>query len=332
MGPMNRSVVTRMLMGLLVSAVALMALEGGARLVLPPDHEQPASDNGHMQPDALLGWSPRPGQGRLFGSPRATHINALGTRNPELQPRQAGEKRLLTLGDSTVFGALVNDENVFSAVAAQRLSQQTGLSFSAFNGGIPGYSSEQSRRLLEHRLADVGFDYLIIATLWSDSQFGDIPDAMMFPERVTFLQRALNGSGLFRLLSGVLNGWRPIPVEWRLQDTAGGRRVPLSAYTSNLHQLADLARARGAEPIYLMLPSDRDLSGQPLEEPRPAYRQAMASVAAAENALLVDGAQPFVGGPRSLMADDVHPSASGHRLLGETLADAMHSATQPSTP
>ena len=319
-------------MGLLVAAVLLLVLEVGARQLVPPTHEPPPSEDGYMQPDELLGWSPRPGERRMFGAPRKTSINALGTRNPEPGPLQEGEQRLLTLGDSTVFGVLVNDEAVFSSVAARRLSQQPGKDFSAFNAGVPGYSSEQARRLLQHRLSEVAVDYLIIATLWSDSQPGGVPDAMAFPERVTLPQRMLGGLGLHRLLSGMIHGWRPTAVEWRLQDSSGGRRGPLSAYSSNLRQLARIARARGAAPVYLLLPSDRDLTSQPLEPPRPAYREAMAQVAADEGALLVDGAAPFRGGPPSLMADDVHPTAAGHRLLGETLADALQTWMAQAAP
>jgi lysophospholipase L1-like esterase len=72
-----------------------------------------------------------------------------------------------------------------------------------------------------------------------------------------------------------------------------------------------------------MLPSDRDLKRQPLEDPRPAYRDAMRAVAADEGALLIDGFSPFVGREPGLMLDDVHPSAQGHALLGATLAEAL---------
>ncbi len=320
---MALSIPKRLLLGLVVSGAVLLLIEGGARLLLPHQVMQQTPQDGYMQADELLGWSAKPGEGRPFGVPGSTTINSLGTRNPALSEKADDELRLLTLGDSTVFGVLVSDQAVFSNVAARYLSRKLRRNVTAFNGGIPGYSSEQARRMLEHRLDEVDYDFLIVATIWSDSQVGGIPDAMKYPERVTSRQRLLHNVSTYRLLYGMLNGWQPTVVEWRLREQGGGQRVPLSAYETNLTRLAQLARSRGAEPIYLVLPSDRDLTGQPLEAPRPAYRAMMAQVAAAQGALLVDGARPFLDGDASLMADDVHPTGHGHRLLGETLGAAM---------
>ena len=76
---------------------------------------------------------------------------------------------------------------------------------------------------------------------------------------------------------------------------------------------------------FVLLPCDRDVSPQPIEAPRPAYRQAMREVAEETGAVLVDAVTPFVasGKGRRLFLDDVHPSADGHRLLGEAVADAL---------
>ncbi|MFT5684954.1 MAG: lysophospholipase L1-like esterase [Myxococcota bacterium] len=313
----------RLLLSLAVSGAVLLLIEGAARLAMPHQAMPQTPQDSYMQADELLGWSAKPGEGKPFGVPRDTTINRLGTRNPEPTPKADDELRLLTLGDSTVFGVLVSDEAVFSSTAARYLSRKLRRNVTAFNGGIPGYSSEQARRLLEHRLAEVDYDFLVVATLWSDSQFGGIPDAMKYPERVTTGQRLLYNLATYRLLYGMMHGWQPTVVEWQLRDLAGGRRVSLSAYEANLTRFAQMARARGAEPVYLVLPSDRDLTGQPLEAPRPAYRAMMAQIAEEQGALLVDGASPFLGGDPSLMADDVHPSGQGHRLLGETLGAAL---------
>ena len=324
---MATSTVKRLIMGLVVSSAALLLLEGCVRLIMPEEVIPQTPQDDYMQADELLGWSPKPGEWRPFGVPQRTTINSLGTRNPEPSAKAPDELRLLTLGDSTVFGVLVNDEAVFSSVAARYLSENLGRKVTAFNAGVPGYSSEQARRLLEYRLAEVEFDYLVIATLWSDSQPGGTPDAMKFPERVTASQKALYNLAIYQVLYGLLRGWQPEVVEWQLRNDPGTRRVPLSAYRSNLIRLASMARERGAEPVYLVLPSDRDLTGQPLEEPRPAYRAMMSEVAHEQGALLVDGATPFSGQSPRMMADDVHPSGPGHRLLGEALGAAILGTT-----
>lgn len=316
----------RLGMGLAVAAAALLALEVGARLAIPaipdPGAQQPQEDA--MEPSDTMGWVPVPGESRAFGVPGKTWINAQRTRNPEFTAPAPGEKRLLTLGDSTVYGVLVNDREVFSAVAADRLKRQLRTPVTAINGGIPGYSSEQARRLLTGGLAEVPFDVLVVATQWSDSQPADAPDAWRFSPVAAAITRGLLNSGLYRLMDYLLVGPRnPEQVEWHLEEEPGSRRVPLRAYKKNLHAFADIARERGATPVYLLLPSDRDLRSEALEPPRPEYRDAMRAVAAEEGALVIDGISPFVGGDRSLMLDDVHPSRGGHRLLGQTLAEGL---------
>ena len=119
----------------------------------------------------------------------------------------------------------------------------------------------------------------------------------------------------------VHTGREILRIDGPLAALLTGERVVL--YQRNLERLADMARDRGATPVYLIPPSDRDLRREPLEPPRPAYREAMEQIAEQQDALLVDGASPFVGGAASLMLDDVHPSTEGHRLLGETLATAL---------
>jgi lysophospholipase L1-like esterase len=310
---------------LIVTLVLLGVLEGVARSLAPPlpgPGEQPQEDA--MLPSELLGWAPVQGQSTAFGVPAPTFINSMGIRSPEPEPGAPDELRLLTLGDSTVYGVLVRDEDVFSAVAARRLGEELGRPVRAFNGGIPGYSSEQAWRLLRYPLQDLDFDLLVVATLWSDCQPAPEPDTVTIPIRLAKLRRAVLGSGLFRLVDGWINGPRgPEQIGWELGDEPGGRRVPLDRYRANLARLADMARDRDAEPVFLMLPSDRDLKRQPLEDPRPAYRDAMRAVAADEGALLIDGFSPFVGREPGLMLDDVHPSAQGHALLGATLAEAL---------
>lgn len=281
-------------------------------------------DDSTMQASAHLGWSPVPGETRGFGVPEPTHINEAGTRNPPFNPEPAGSKRLITLGDSTVFGVLVRDEEVFGAVAARVLSEALGQPVEAINGGIPGYSSEQARRLYEAELQGLGQDWVVIATLWSDTQDAEHPDSVTWQDPHDPLRTLLVRSATFRWLERALRSQRDArDVAWEIRPGQGSYRVSPAQYRDNLAALAELARADGAEPVFLQLPSDRDLREVPLEEPRPTYRAIMAEVAQEQGALFVDGAAPFRGGPETLMADDVHPTATGHELLGRALADGI---------
>jgi lysophospholipase L1-like esterase len=317
-----------------LGALALLELTAGLFAPPPPGasvenaYATPEEETA-MRGSALLGWEAVPGPNRAFGVAQQTHINRLGTRNPEPTQKAAGTLRLMTLGDSTVYGVFVNDEAVFSSVAARLLSRGTGGTVEAINGGIPGYSSEQARRLYEHRLSSLEPDILVIAPQWSDSQKGP-PDTVQWPLPAAGVSGVLRQSALYRLLDEAIHTGKPgVTVEWRLKsgepDTT---RVPLKAYRDNLRTLGRWARRDGAEPVYLILPSDRDLSEKPLEEPRTAYREAMREVATELDAQLVDAAQAFWQQSPDLMRDEVHPSVEGHHKLGEVLAEALFPSVQ----
>ncbi len=286
--------------------------------------EQARNTESAMRGSDLLGWELVPGESRAFGVTRPTVINALGTRNPPIGPKRPGTLRIITLGDSTVYGVMVEDAEVFSAVAARDLQHALGRPVETINGGVPGYSSEQARRLYTHRLADLEPDVVVIATLWSDSQPGPAPDAIRFGAEGSALKTGLRLSNTYRLLEGLLLGWRPgEQVGWALSEGAEGRRVPLKAYRKNLAALAQLAERAGAIPIFLVLPSDRDLGPEPLEAPRPAYREVMRSAAQRPGAVLVETPPHFRGKGGDHFFDDVHPTAQGHGVIGRLLAQAV---------
>ena len=286
--------------------------------------EQARNTETAMRGSELLGWELVAGESRAFGVTRPTTINALGTRNPELGPKRPGTLRILTLGDSSVYGVMVEDAEVFSSVAARDLQHALGRPVQAINGGVPGYSSEQARRLYTHRLADLEPDVLIIATLWSDSQPGPAPDAIRFGAEGSTLKHVARWSNAFRLLEGWLLGWRPAEqVGWMLSEGPEGRRVPLPAYQANLELLASLAESSGALVVFLMLPSNRDLGPTALEAPRPAYRAQMRRVAQRPGAVLVSTPELFNGGGANLFFDDVHPTATGHAIIGQALGRAI---------
>ena len=100
----------------------LVGLEIAGRLlpVPSPPSELPA----HPQ----RGWSLPVAQSFSFDGVPAT-TNSLGLRSPE--PTQQPQLRILTLGDSSVFGHGVADDETFAAVLAAR----TGADVQ--NGGCP---------------------------------------------------------------------------------------------------------------------------------------------------------------------------------------------------
>jgi lysophospholipase L1-like esterase len=327
---------SKLKMGMVVAGAVLILLELVA-WPLAPKRMDAAADQARstetaMRGSDLLGWELVPGQSRAFGVTRPTMINQLGTRNPELGAKHPGTLRMITLGDSSVYGVMVEDAEVFSAVAARDLQHALGQQVEAINGGVPGYSSEQARRLFTYRLAKLQPDIVVIATLWSDSQPGPAPDAMRFGSEGNHVQTMLRWSNTYRLLEGLLLGWRPAPqVGWTLTEGEDGRRVPIQAYRNNLDTLAQLAKAAGAVPVFLILPCDRDLGPTDLEAPRPAYRVAMRAAADRQGGVLVETPAHFAGKSADHFFDDVHPTAKGHAIVGRLLAKGIGSRIKRTT-
>jgi lysophospholipase L1-like esterase len=313
----------------LVVAIGVLLLLELLCWPLSPKHKDAEADQARdtetaMRGSDLLGWELIPGESRAFGVPQPTRINESGTRNRAPGPKRDGVLRLLTLGDSSVYGVMVQDADVFSAVAARDLQHALGREVEVINGGVPGYSSEQARRLYTHRLESLHPDVVVIATLWSDSQPGPAPDAIRFGAEGSPLKAALRLSNTFRLMEGLLLGWRPgEQVGWALTEGSEGRRVPLKAYRRNLAHLAELAEAAGALPVFLMLPSNRDLGPHPLEAPRPEYRAAMKEAAERPGAILVQTPAHFHGLGADHFFDDVHPTPRGHAIIGRLLAQGI---------
>lgn len=101
-------------------------------------------------------------------------LNSIGLRGPELGPRQPGERRVLFVGDSMVFGHLVDESECFAARAAAALTATLGRPVTACNAGFPGYgfaaAGKRMRRLLPVVDADAAVAGLFLGNDFLDDQ------------------------------------------------------------------------------------------------------------------------------------------------------------------
>ena len=266
-------------------------------------------------------------------------VNTLGFRGPETtQTKPPGIRRVLLIGDSTVYGHGVEQEAIF----ASRLNESLGPSIEVINLGVPGYSTEQSLNLLDLRGWSLEPDLLVVASLWSDNNFDAFIDKDLLSERSAFehspaagVSRVLQRSALYRWMDWRLRlGPKAEAVNtvgWMLgrQPTGGFRRVAVNDYGTNLQRLVDLASAKGAQTTFLALANSADL-GAPMEGAIawPLYRQVMADVALRNGAPMLDIQSVFEadGAPWSdLFLDEMHPTDRGHALI----ASAVHLQLMP---
>ena len=341
----------RLLFGLATLFVFLSALEGGARIfgpgIMPAD---PGMETGNGLPaDSLTGWRVVPGTQQDFGVPEPTHINQHGLRAPEFPlEKTANEQRILLLGDSTVYGVLVRDEDSFGGLLEQLL-KPTNPAIRVMNAGCPGYSSWQALQLFRERLLPLKPDVVVIATIWSDAQGSEAPDSSRYGQGegrsllshsafYVWLQAKMRRAKWhdakaesieFRFQPNATNSNAPPPppggpMEMGPAKLAPTHRVPLGQYRENLKEIARLAVEAGAQPVFLILPCFRDPELGKVGDFRDAYREAMREVADSLDAPLVDSSTAFFGGSvNALFYDDVHPTPKGHALIAQELFTSL---------
>jgi lysophospholipase L1-like esterase len=189
------STLWRVALALASLVLVLLAAEGLARLLLPPQQlvEVEASNirqgrNGPTEEreqregiDVLLDWSGEHGV-RLTPNVRATirshrvsgrdvviETNSLGLRHPQLAPKGADEYRVLVLGDSITLGDYLFLDETYPAQLARRLAGRSQRVV-VINAGLPGAStSDELYHYLEISDA-VDPDLVLLAMYLNDAQ------------------------------------------------------------------------------------------------------------------------------------------------------------------
>ena len=255
--PERSAVLSHRTLGRVVLVVAsltlgLVAAEGVARLVLPPQQlvEVEASQvrRGGDGPteereqragiDVLLDWSGEHGV-RLTPNVRATirnhrvsgrdvviETNSLGLRHPELGAKGADEFRVVILGDSITFGDYLPYEDTYPAQLERRLAGRSRR-IVVINAGLPGAStSDELYHYLEIRDA-VDPDLVLLAMYLNDAQSSHHFYARSLPAPFAtsrFLSWAVNRVELLRLKLWRDEAVPEIDPGWR-EDFRGGRRL-----------------------------------------------------------------------------------------------------------
>ena len=330
-------------MGCFVAAIVLGAGElllrsgGGGGTASPSAVGAHGSNELTWHPTRL--WTLAPGTTTSMWA--TCTVGADGLRGaPPTVPRPAGRERVLVLGDSSWFGAGLADHETFAAQLEGKLRQR-GIDVDVVNGGIPGYSTEQT--LLE--LDEIGWGYqpplLLIGNLWSDNNYDAWQDADLLARRSPI--RALLGrSALYRWLSRSvmrLRGADPYRlVTWPTTagaDRTGQRRVPLPDYARNLDTMIRAARDRGVGAA-LLAPGNRPIVRGGLSKTHAwyAYFNAQAQVAEHHGVPLVRGYEVLTDaaarlGLEATFLDELHPSAQGQGVLAEATILALESGGWP---
>jgi len=332
----------RLVAGLGVAAAVLLMAEGVARMMGPQIPEWQGGDRGAV----VMGGHPTRLWGMNTGNRRvgtvAAFINEKGLRGelPEL-PRPEGRERVMLVGDSTFFGHGIEDDETIIKQMVARL-QERGLDVDGVNGGIPGYSTEQTRMLMEEDGWDLQPTLLLIGNLWSDNNFDHFRDADLLRTRQMWMQNPMSRSSLFLMLAAGIDGLTGNPharvVTWtrtsELPDT-GIRRVPLKRYAQNIDVLIRGAASRGIGTV-VVSPVNRQMAEQQVasDVAWQPYFDAQAAVAAHHGVPVIDLAPALIAAASEhtggeLYLDEMHPTSLGAGYFADALTDGVVAAGWP---
>jgi lysophospholipase L1-like esterase len=338
---MSVPVQRKWLYALVVSASVLGLAEWVARGV---DAELPgwsANDN----PSVVMTGHPT----RLWGlaAGERTNVDTVATVDPvglrgpiPSAPRATDEERVLVLGDSSFFGFGVADDQTMAAHLQRRLD-----GVSVINGAIPGYSTEQSLRLMDEVGWSLEPTLLLVANFWSDTNFEPFQDRDLLATADASQVGMLAHSALLRWLaigvsrlmpgsSGQIVTWprgKPLP-------DATVRRVPVADYAANLDTLIRDAESRGIGVVLFTPPSPVEIENKvrPPHQWEP-YRAAQKAVAALHGIPHVDSTAAFAAavsfapekGLEPWFLDDLHPTADGQRLMAKLVGRTLKARGWP---
>jgi lysophospholipase L1-like esterase len=303
-----------------------------------------------MLADSELLWTLQP-DSRLTLRNGEVVVNAVGLREQVLPSEPKTGPRVLLIGDSTVFGWKLPEGGHYADLLEVELREATGSEVQVINLGVPGYSTEQSLRLLER----VGWSYepdvVVVHSLFSDANIDTFQDADAMAiaglsdrwwHRSAALCAGYMAKARWASDAGKLNRvevpGRPVgPDRERQVEAIDGwlelSRVPVDDYLANLDTLLEASAAHGARLAVVPLAHQHDVGGGPRrsepEEPRVLpwvpYRDAQAAWALDRGVVRLDLAPVFAAQPpRSrLFMDPVHPNRRGGQVMAETVSGLL---------
>ena len=350
--PPRTSIARRIGYSLVMLGIVLGTAEGMARMLGRDALEQassppPVGEEGdtNLMGNPFLLYEMAPGE--RFEKDIHIAINSYGLRGPEWsRDKPADVRRIMALGDSSVYGFGVQDEQVFTA----QLDQNLGEPVQVINSAVPGYSTYQTINLLQIRSLSLQPDLLLVGCIWSDNNFDSFVDRDLLAAYSSFrnqhartVHEALSSSALYTILDYKLRVLRTFPEERRVGwmvgrgEKTGERRVPIQEYARNLETIVELAHDAGAEVAFMVLPNREDLTtvldAGAAWDP---YRQVMRDTAQRHGAPVLELPELFRQTgleADQLFLDEMHPTAQGHALWAElvqrTLEERGWLAGQP---
>ena len=174
---MRRIVFKVALVGLGLTLASLLA-EGLVRAIAPQFRTPLRVGIEDTILDPRYGWKWIPNSHHRYWHGVTVDINSLGLRDREYGPKQSGEFRILSLGDSYAYGFGLPLEQTYTKVLERMLNARFPANrFSVINAGVSGYGTRQMT-LSVRDLRDVLHPDFAVATFVAGN---DVYDDWIFP-------------------------------------------------------------------------------------------------------------------------------------------------------
>ncbi|MBE8233639.1 MAG: SGNH/GDSL hydrolase family protein [Endozoicomonadaceae bacterium] len=316
------------IINILILIIILLICEVVSQAILPVDLPDPLIVKKKQQwkntrkYDPDLFWTLKP-----YAVMRGVmDTNSQGLRGPEIAPKTNDKFRILSLGESSTYGTKVKFEETYSKILEKTLGAMQGKPVEVINAGVPGYSMFQGLTFLHLHGLDLNPDMVLIYFGFNDflkvgfrakqdmainAQNAGFTDRELYNQRQTLRYRIFyffqKNSNLVRLLlqyaapsneTVVLSSKRIrvpdtdrrwILSEFRkLSEQHGFRLVVVIPWYKTFEKHANLLRELKSWDKIKVIDLPRDLAY--LSDSRSSY-----------------------------FLDIVHPTAKGHRLIGQEI-------------
>ena len=274
-------------------------------------------------------------------------INSLGFRGPEIAvPKPPGTLRLAFLGASTTWcGEVSGNDKVWPHLVTAALARSLpGTRLDYINGGVPGYSLASMLKNLQHRVAPLQPDVIVIYEAASNfsgemrelaAKQGIIGEAKMqemsWPSRYSLLWNLVEKNLLIRQAQSVARAsqgrlvvdpatlgdeYRQGLTELVRAAQQQARLVVLATFSTQLRpgQTAE-QQMRASESAFFYMPF---VTPRLLIDGYARYNQVAREVAAETGALLLGG-ENDIPGDAAHFSDTVHFSDAGAQAMSERI-------------
>ncbi|MBI3559521.1 SGNH/GDSL hydrolase family protein [Candidatus Gottesmanbacteria bacterium] len=227
--------------------------------------------------DPLLGWRTKPNIANgLTGTARLT-TNAKGIRalKDYTYDKPAGTTRILLLGDSFTFGEEVSDEEVYA-----NLLEHTLPNTEVINTAVHGYGTDQMLLSLQQEGVKYHPDIVILGFIGEDMDrnvlsFRDFAKPkyeivngkltlahVPIPSPMTWIKNEYYRLKLFDIYEMLLNKKKSANGEVK----QASERITVAL----LDEMVQIIRSIGATPVFVYLPTAREMDGSPTQHPSQA--------------------------------------------------------------